>query len=118
MMNKLLIYIGENRRFDLNSTVFAMTSIDGVCNARRGNLIGAAFKCNYSHAGRTTNVRISEDLETVTVEGLRDESTDFAVKFLQLIPEQLHVVDMDYSFELTLSEFKSGAELMSAIQQE
>ncbi len=117
-MNKLLIYIGENRRFDLDFAVFAITSIDGVFNARRGNFIGAAFECNYSYAGRTTMVRISEDLETVTVEGLGNESTEFAVNFQELIPEQLHVVDMDYSFELNLSEFKSGAELMSAIEQE
>lgn len=117
-MSKLLIYIGENQRFDLESTVRAILAIDGVSNARREKFIGAVFECNYSHAGRITVARISEDLETVTVEGLGAESMDFAVKFQQRMPEPLHVIDIDYSFNLGLWEFKSGADLMSAIQKE
>lgn len=117
-MTKLLIRIGQYQRFDLESTIRAITAINGVSNVRRENSIGAVFECNYSYAGRITVVRISEDLETVTVEGLGEESTDFAVKLQQCIPQPLHVIDIDYSFDLGLSEFKSGAELMSAIEQE
>lgn len=115
-MSKLLIYIGENQRFDLEPTLRTITMIDGISNARRGKFIGAVFECNYSHAGRIAVVRVSEDLETVTVDGLGEEVTDFAIKFQQHMPEQLHVIDMDYSFNLDLSKFKTGAELMSAIQ--
>ena len=116
-MSKLLIYIGDNQRFDLEPTLRAITTIDGISNARRGGFIGAVFECNYSHAGRITVVRVSEDLETVTVEGLGEESTDFAIKFQQRMSERLHVIDMDYSFNLDLSKIKTGAELMSAIKQ-
>ena len=116
-MSKLLIYIGENQEFDFDSTMRAITEIDGVSNARSGKFIGAVFECNYSHTGRITVVRISEDLETVTVEGLGEEAVDFAVKFQQRMPKSLHVIDMDYSFNLDLSKFKTGAELMAAIQR-
>ncbi len=115
-MSKLLIYIDENRRFDLEFTMRAIKAIDGVSNARQEKFIGAVFECNYSHADRITVVRISEDLQTVTVEGLGDESMDFAVKFQRLIPEPLHVIDIEYSFNLNLSEFNSGIELMAAIR--
>jgi hypothetical protein len=117
-MSKLLIYIGENQCFDLATTAAAISAIDGVSNVRTGAFIGAVFECNYSHAGRTTIVRISEDLETVTVEGTGEEAADFAVKFQQHMSEPLHVIDMDYSFNLDLSEFASGNALMTAINLE
>jgi len=113
-MSKLLIYIGEKQHFELEPTVRAITEIEGVSNVRREKFVGAVFECNYSYAGRVTVVRISADLETVTVEGLGEESMDFAVKFQQSMTIPLHIIDIDYSFNLNLSEFKSGAELMSA----
>jgi hypothetical protein len=116
-MSKLLIYIGESQSFNLETTSRVITAIDGVSNVRQGAFIGAVFECNYSHAGRTTVVRISEDLETVTVEGTGEEATDFAVKFQQHMPESLHVIGMDYSFNLDLSKFTSGVALMTAISE-
>lgn len=115
-MSKLLIYIGEGQRFDLEATVLAISSIDGVSNIRRGAFIGAVFECDYSYAGRKTVVRISEDLETVTVEGLGEEAVDFAIKFQKCNSIPLNVIDMDYSFNLELPKFQSRYELMSAMQ--
>src|SRR5688572_2383619 len=118
-MSKLLIYIGECKCFDLGRTAMAIAAIDGVSNIRQGNFIGAVFECDYSYAGRVTIVRISKDLETITVEGLGEEATDFASKLQQSLPEPpLPVVDMDYSFNLELSRFQCGEELRAAIKQE
>jgi len=118
-MSKLLIYIAEGQCFDLNAITKAIAAIDGVSNVRQGNSIGAVLECDYSYAGRTTIVRISKDLETVTVEGLGGEAMDFAIKFQQSLSEPpLHVIDMDYSFNLELSRFKSGEELRVATEQE
>jgi hypothetical protein len=116
-MNKLLIYIGENQRFDLDVAKRAIGSIHGVSNPRDGSFIGAVFECQYTFAGQTTVIRISDNLETVIVEGLGDEASDFAVKFQKLMPMPLHVIDMDYTFDLDLHTFSSGDELMSAIKQ-
>lgn len=118
-MRKILIYIGEGQCFDLNRTAAAFAEIDGVSNVRQGNFIGAVLEGNYSFAGRPTVVRISKDLETVTVEGLIEEATDFAIKLQRSLPEPpLHVIDMDYSFNLELSTFQSGDDLRAAIEQE
>jgi hypothetical protein len=118
-MSKLLIYIGEGQKFDLDRTTAAIAAIGGVSNVRQGNFIGAVFECDYSHTGRATVVRISKDLETVTVEGLGDEAMDFAIKLQKSLPELLlHVIDMDYSFNLELSRFRSGEELRTAINQD
>lgn len=115
-MSKLLIYIGENQKFDLESTVRAITAIEGVSNARQEKFIGAVFECNYTSVNRVTVVRISEDLETVTVEGVGHESADFAVKFQQKMHLPLQVIDMEYSFNFALSEFESGEDLIKVIQ--
>lgn len=116
-MSKLLIFIGENQQFDLPLTVAAITSLPGVSNARTGVFIGAVFECNYSARERTTVVRISDDLETVTVEGIGDDSLDFAVQFQKAMSTPLNVIDMEYTFNLGLSNFQSAFDLKTAIQE-
>jgi hypothetical protein len=114
-MSKLLIYIGEKQTFDLEMIIQSIMSIDGVSKARRGQFIGAVFECEFTFKGSTTIVRISEDLETVTVEGLGRDATEFAVMFQQNLDIPLRVIDMDYSFDLPLSTFASGEELSRSI---
>lgn len=114
-MSKLLIYIGEKQAFDLEKSIQAITSLAHVTNARRGRFIGAVFECEFTFEGATTIVRISDDIETVTVEGLGREATEFAVRFQQSLRTPLRVIDMEYSFDLGLSEFSSGADLSRAI---
>ena len=95
------MYIGEGEIFDVNATVNALAQIEGIFNIREGNFIGAVMECEYTLDGRTTIVRLSKDLETVTVDGLGAESMDFAVRFQRALPiPALHVIDMDCSFNL------------------
>jgi hypothetical protein len=114
-MSKLLIYIGENQKFDVPNTINAITSIAGVSNTRKGKFIGAIFECEYTLQGLTTIVRISDDAETVTIEGLGDESLDFALKLQSVLPVTLSAIDMEYSFNVKLSNYKAVSELKSAI---
>jgi hypothetical protein len=116
MSNKLLIYIGDKKKFDLATTIQAISSIRGVSNPKTGSLIGAIFECNYSADGRQTTVRISPDAETVTVEGLGNDALDFALEFQKITPVSLHAIDMNYSFNVALSDFKTVSEFKSAIK--
>lgn len=115
MGNKLLVYIGENQFFNLESTIECILTISGVTNARRGNFFGDVFECNYTYGNRTTVVRISEHLNAITIEGNGIEAIDFAVQFQKSLQIALHIIDMNYSFDFNLSEFKTSAELMTAI---
>lgn len=116
MSNNLLIYIGENQHFDLALTIQTISCMDGVSNAKEGSFIGAVFECNYSYAGRTTIIGISEDLQVVSARGIGIDSAEFAVRFQQCNTIPLHVIDMSYAFDLELSKFQSGQELMLAIE--
>jgi hypothetical protein len=114
-MSKLLIYIGENEQFDVNATINAITSMVGVSNARKGNFIGAIFECEYVANGRNTVIRLSPEAETITAEGLGDESLEFALDLQKKLPMPLHAIDMEYSFNVVLSDFASIIELRKAI---
>jgi hypothetical protein len=114
-MSKLLIYIGENKKFDVETTIGAITSMGGTSKARRGNFIGAIFECEYTANGRNTIVRISPEAETITAEGLGDESLAFALELQRASPVPLHAIDMEYSFNVPLIRFGSILELKQAI---
>jgi hypothetical protein len=53
-MTKLLIFIRENQRFDVELTIGAIVAMNGVRNAKRGNFIGAVFECEYGCARTIT----------------------------------------------------------------
>ena len=114
-MSKLLLFIGENVRFDEAAAVAAIESIAGVRNARRGKFIGAIFECEYGENGESTIVRISEDRETITVEGVDDLSLGFALKLKSALNCPLSVVDLDYSFHIDLAEVRSLKEFRDRI---
>jgi hypothetical protein len=115
-MSKLLIYIGENEFFNADEVAVRVASIEGVADVRRGSFIGSVLECLYSFQGRTTIVRLSDELKTVSVEGLGVESFSFALNFQKLIHEVLHAIDLEYSFDVVLSNFESVDEIMAAIQ--
>jgi hypothetical protein len=114
-MTKLLIYIGENDKFDIDSTVAAIESMPGVSKARKGAFIGAIFECEFTQGARSTIVRLSPEAETITAEGIGDESLAFALELQRLLPVVLHAMDMDYSFNVSLKSFNSLSEFKSAV---
>jgi len=114
-MTKLLIYIGENQKFDIDATVKAISSMRGALRPRRGNFIGSIFECEYRYAGRSTIVRISPEAETITAEGLGDESLVFALELQEALPVALNAIDMECSFNVPLRDFQSLEQLKAVI---
>jgi hypothetical protein len=115
-MNKILIYIGENEYFDADVTISTIASMSGVSDSRRGQFTGSIFQCKYTFENRTTTIRLTDKLKTITAEGLGIEALEFAVRFQKLTPMLLHAIDMEYSFDVILSKFDSGEELLSEIK--
>ncbi len=115
MSNKLLIYIGEDEKFDADATIQAIESIPGVSKARRGTFIGAIFECDFEADGRSTIVRLSPDLETITADGLGAESLRFALELQHRTRVNLRAIDMGYNFDVSLRDFQTVSELLQAI---
>jgi hypothetical protein len=118
MSSKFLIYIGEDQKFDMEDTVSAISAIPGVSNPRRGEFIGAVFECEYEDIGISTIVRISPDAETVTVEGFGDEAIKFMLELQSRLRVDLHVIDLEYSFDLSVRQFSTVEEFKRAAGME
>jgi hypothetical protein len=114
-MTKLLIYIGENQKFDREVTTNAIVAMSGTTNARHGNFIGAIFECEYGYAGVNTVIRMSEKAETITAEGLHPCSLAFAIELQLAIAADLNATDMGNSFNVALRDFQTVEQLEQAI---
>ena len=58
---------------------------------------------------------MSREAETITVEGLGDESLEFALELQKSSSVPLHAIDLDYSFNVNLRDFNSVIELKNVI---
>ena len=117
-MNKLLIFVGEDMKFDVPTTIKTIESLQGVTESRTGDFIGAVFECTFAHEGRSTVVRLSKDLETITADGLGDESFRFALLLQALLPGELRVTDMNYAFDVRLTDVESVQDLRRLVEAE
>ncbi|MGG7607832.1 hypothetical protein [Massilia sp. BKSP1R2A-1] len=114
-MTKLLIFIGEDQKFDVDTLIDAIVSMAGTTKAKRGNFIGAIFECEYGCAEESTIIRISPDAETVTASGLGTSSLSFAVELQKMTAVDLHAIDTDYSFNVALRDFQTVESLAHAV---
>jgi hypothetical protein len=114
-MNKLLIYIGENVKFEVESTINAIVSMSKVVNVRRGNFTGAIFECEYKAKEFNVIVRLTSDAETIVVDGLWDESLEFSLELQKRLTVALYAIDMGYNFAVALQDFGSVEDFRKAI---
>ena len=110
-MNSLIIFIGKDKKFDLDETIAAISSIPGISNPQEGSF-GQIFECEYEAMGSYTRVGISLDLGAIYVEGLGDESIKFMLELQSRLSVDLYVIDTGYDFDIpvrsvsTIEEFK------------
>lgn len=104
-MTKLLIFIGENQKFDVEMTIDAISAMSSVTKARRGEFIGAVFECEYVYPGTSTVVRLSREAETVSAKGLDTCALSFAIELQKALSVDLRAIDMEYSFDVALRDF-------------
>lgn len=116
-MTKFLLYVGEGKAFDQHLAERAIEGIEGVAKCERGDFIGAVFECTYSASSESEAiVRISKDVETVTIDGIEDDAFKFSIEFQKNYPEPIHMVDMDYKFDIDISNYDSEMDLNDAIR--
>lgn len=113
-MSKLLIYIGEGIKFDIDKTIRIIKDIDGVTEARSGDFIGAVFECLFARG--EVVIRISKDVETITTDGPAESSVEFLLRLQERLQESLSVIDMNYSFNFKVGNFSSADELLRAME--
>ena len=69
-MQLLILFIGENERFDQNQLVDIAKNVPGVENIREGKFVGSILEFEFSEGEDFTTVRLSDDRETISISGL------------------------------------------------
>jgi hypothetical protein len=114
-MQLLILFIGENERFDQNQLVDIAKNVPGVENIREGKFVGSILEFEFSEGEDFTTVRLSDDRETISISGLGNASLKIAFSIQKRYPQQITAVDSDYSFELILDQINSLEQLRQKI---
>lgn len=117
MSTALMIFIGENSKFDFSSTIQAISSMDNIYgieitekNLRKEDSIDSVLECEYRYDNDVAFVRFDNSLEFISVKRLGKASLDFALKLQSLIEMPLTATDKDYSFLVKLKNISSVEE--------
>ncbi|PSU34146.1 hypothetical protein [Photobacterium lutimaris] len=116
-MSKILLFIGENEQFDKEEVVKSIRSINGVENAKEGDFIGAAFEAEYKVDSESYIIRLSDDLETITIDGMDNNCLNFILSLKGMMKDSFQAVDMDYSFHVDLSIINTIEQFKQEIQK-
>ena len=114
-MQLLILFIGENEKFDKNKLVDIAKEIPGVENIREGEFVGSILEFEFSEKEDFTTVRLSGDRETISISGLGNASLKIALSIQKRYPKPIIAVDSDYSFELVLNKINSLNQLRQKI---
>ncbi|WP_066593512.1 hypothetical protein [Sphingomonas pruni] len=116
MSNKMLIFIGPDQAFDTEAVDRIIGSLAGCAITRLGARIGAVQQYLVAQESDELIVRISSDMETVTIDGPVGHLSALIALSLQAgLSFPIHVTDMGYNFDLPISGFASAEALLSAM---
>jgi hypothetical protein len=103
-MNSLIVCGEAGFKFDEGEVFQTLKDLPGVYNLERGDFVGAALQCEYEFDGDRTIVRLSDDLESITIAGAGDASLQIALELQQREEQPLFVTDFGYDFNFSLKD--------------
>lgn len=116
-MKMLLLFIGENETFNLSQVADSLTKIPNIKNVKQGDFVGSILECEFSDKTDFTIIRLSDDLETISIDGDGDASLKIALKIQNNYPQNLRLIDSNYSFDIELAKIKSVSQLRQNIRE-
>lgn len=114
-MKMLLLFIGESEKFDAKKVESIFAQIPNMENFKKDNLIGVIIECEFAYHNDFTLIRLTEDLETITLSGDGDASLKAALEIQKYYDKSLRLIDSNYSFDLVLEKIISVDELRQKI---
>jgi hypothetical protein len=114
-MQMLLLLNSDNRPFTVEQIHEAFQSESRFHEVRFNTPGGSAIEADYVDGQDSTIVRLDDDLETVSLSGQTDAALRAALILQRHLQGQLRIIDLDYAFDLVLSDFKDIDELRTAI---
>jgi hypothetical protein len=114
-MNSLIVYGHTGFTFDEEAVLQHLQDIPGVYNLERGDFVGAVLQGEYQYKGDRTMVRLSDDLESITIAGTGDASLQLALELQQREEQPLFMTNLGYDYSLSLQEAHTLNEIKKRI---
>ncbi len=93
IMKTLLLFIGENEKFAPNQISSILPVIPGTHNLKEGNFVGSILECEFAYENDFTLIRLSDDLETISISGVVDASLKIALEIQKRYPKPIRLID-------------------------
>lgn len=116
-MKTLLLFIGEAEKFNLNEVAEVFPKIPNIQNLKQGDFVGSILECEFSDNNDYTIIRLSDDLETISIDGDGDASLKIALEIQKNYPQNLRLIDSNYSFDIELDKIKSVSQLRQKMRE-
>ncbi|AFY80555.1 hypothetical protein [Oscillatoria acuminata] len=116
-MKMLLLFIGEDEKFNLSQVADSLTKIPNIQNFKQGDFVGSILECEFSEKTDFTIIRLSDDLETISIDGDGEASLKIALEIQKHYPQNLRLIDSNYSFDIELAEIKSVGQLRHQMRE-
>jgi hypothetical protein len=114
-MSFLLLYLGEGRKFDDHALSCSLSTLDGAKSIRPDD--DCLLSYEYQHGDDVTTIRCMKDLETIAIDGAGSASLCAALHIQVTYPEDIHLIDESYSFDVVLRGIDSVSELERQIRE-
>ena len=109
----LILYIGEGRKFDQPAVTNAIKHLKGVKTLQPCDDCVSSFQ--YEEGNDFTIIRFKNDQETIVIDGSGEASLSAALQIQTGYPDDIHMIDEGYTFDLALREIASLDELKRQI---
>jgi hypothetical protein len=115
-MQMLLLYYPDDRLFAAESIQQVFESESGFRDVRFNEPGGALLEAIFVDDQDSTIVRLSRNRKTVSLSGQTGAALHAALIMQRHLQGPIRIIDLDYAFDLVLSDFKDIDELRTAIE--
>ena len=110
----LLLYLGEGQKFDQEAVAQGLQNLEGAVPLKSSS--DCLFVYQYEIANDFTTIRFKKDRETIVIDGAGEASLSAALHIQASYPDDVHLIDEAYSFDLILRGITSPQELEQQIK--
>ena len=116
-MQGLLLFSADKRSLTVEALEGVFRSDKGFGEIRYDTPAGIPIEADYADGNDFTMVELSPEGDAISISGTTDAALNAALIVQRHLQIPLRIIDLDYSFDLSLQEFTSVEQLRDAIEQ-
>jgi hypothetical protein len=109
----LLLYVGEGRKFNQPGVTNAIKQLNGITTVQPCDDCSSTHQ--YEEGNDFTIIRFKNDQETIVIDGSGEASLSAALQIQSGYPDDIHISDEGYTFDIILRQIASLDKLKQRI---